>query len=150
MKHLTYIQSILAFLHFFRNNFDFPSLSIYIFGMEIALTFPELSLGQMKPEHRDNLLREQFFSPLQTSKNLSYTQLCQVTWNNSFSFSKGNKSKESLYHFSPSIAQTWVVEEKGYSFTNSPPPWVASGFLFRFQTSYFVSLNPNSSLFVPD
>lgn len=57
MNDLTCIQSIFVFFHFFGNSLDFP-----YFDMEIAFPFPEHSPGQMKPEPRDSLLREQYFA----------------------------------------------------------------------------------------
>lgn len=67
--------------------------------MEIALTFPELTLSQVKPEPRDNLLREQLFTYpkyLQISPKLCLiilTLLCQITWNESSSFHQWSRGR---------------------------------------------------------
>lgn len=72
MKHLLIcIQFLFSSIFFLRYMLDFPFF-IFVFDMEIALTSPELTLGQMKLELRNNRLREQIFHP-EMSKNLSCT-----------------------------------------------------------------------------
>lgn len=137
MKNLTHNQSILVFFHFLRNTLDFPFFPL-TFGMEIAFTFPEQTLGQMKPEPRTAFWENSFLHTL-TSKSLSCTfphslhfaLLGYLKW---LVFLVNEvESEGSLYHLLPQLPWLGWVEEEGGSFTNIPPPWGAAAACLNFR-----------------